>query len=115
MTTLILDRISHRADKTATENKNNIWSKFTDFADSQAKNRTGWFLISLVSQGVLFLPVPAALMYYYDAPIYVLTITLTLFFANIIAGMGGSGIRVLIGLFGLSAIAHALMMVVFMI
>jgi hypothetical protein len=115
MNTLILDRISPSQNKIATPNKNNASNKFMDFADGQSKNRTGWFLFSLVFQGVLFLPIPAALMFYYSAPIYVLAITLTLFFANIIAGMGGSSIRVLIGLFASSILIHVLMMLVFMI
>ena len=115
MNTLTLDRILHRPDKIATKNKTNAWNKFINFADSQSKNRIAWFLISLLFQGVLFLPIPAALMYFYNAPVYVLIITLTLFFANIIAGMGGSNTRVLIGVFGLSILAHLLMMAVFMI
>lgn len=115
MNTLNLDRLVQIPERTSTDNSTSAWNKFTGFADSQSKNRTAWFLISLVFQGVLFLPVPAALMYYYNAPIYVLLITLTLFFANIIAGMGGSGIRILVGLFGLSILVHLAMILVFMI
>jgi len=89
--------------------------RFEIFADNQSSNRTVWFLVSLVAQGVLFLPIPAALMYYYNAPVLVLIITLALFFANIIAGMGGSGIRTLIGLFALSIVVHLLMLAVFIL
>jgi hypothetical protein len=113
MNTLKLDHLAHLPAKVSTENNTDIWNKFSDFADSQAKNRTAWFLISLLFQGVLLLPVPAALMYYYNAPIYVLAVTMIFFFANIIAGMGGSSIRVLIALFGVSILVHLFMIAVF--
>lgn len=113
MNTLNLDRLAHLHEKASTENNTGIWKKFIDFADSQSKNRTAWFLVSLLFQGVLFLPVPAALMYYCNAPIYVLAVTMIFFFANIIAGMGGSSIRVLITLFGVSILVHLLMIAAF--
>jgi hypothetical protein len=93
----------------------NIWNKWMAFSDTQAKNQTLWFLISLIFQGVLFLPIPAALMFYYNAPIIVLIITMVLFFANIIAGMGGSGIRVTLLFFAVSIIVHLLMLAVFLL
>jgi len=93
----------------------NIWNKLIAFADSQAPNRTGWFMFSLISQGVLFLPVPAFLLYYYNAPIAILAVTLGLFFANIIAGMGGSGIRTLLGFFAFSVLVHITMLLVFIL
>ena len=74
-----------------------------------------WFLVSLMMQGVLFLPIPAVLMYYFDAPIVVLGITMVLFFANIIAGMGGSGIRTVLSFFAASVIIHLAMLVVFIL
>lgn len=113
MNTLKLDRLAHLPAEASIENNTGIWNKFMDFADGQSKNRTAWFLVSLLFQGVLLLPVPAALMYYYDAPIYVLAVTMIFFFANIIAGMGGSSIRVLIALFGISVLVHLLMIAVF--
>ncbi len=113
MNTLNLDRLAHLPEKTSTKNTTGIWNKFIDFADGQSKNRTAWFLLSLLFQGVLLLPVPAALMYYYNAPIYVLAVTMVFFFANIIAGMGGSSIRVLITLFGASILVHLLMIAAF--
>lgn len=70
----------------------NIWKKILEIADKQTDNKTLWFLFSLVFQGVLFLPIPAVLMYYYEAPIIVLPITFGLYLSNIIAGMGGSGL-----------------------
>jgi len=103
-------------DNTKTQKTNSsIWSKWLAFTDSQAKNRTFWFLFSLVFQGVFFLPLPAALTFYYNAPIYTLVITLTLFFANVIAGMGGSGIRTMINLFAASILVHITMMAIYVL
>jgi hypothetical protein len=92
-----------------------IWSKITDMADAQGGNKTLWFVVSLIIQGVLFLPVPAALIYYCNAPVLIVAITLTLFFANVIAGMGGAGIRTLLSFFFISVIVHLLMIVIFVI
>ncbi|MEO3407764.1 hypothetical protein AAFN85_27850 [Mucilaginibacter sp. CAU 1740] len=100
---------------TTAKTKQSTWTKLTAFADSQAPNRTGWFMFSLLSQGVLFLPIPAFLLYYYAAPIIILAVTLVLFFANIIAGMGGSGIRTLLGLFAFSVLVHITMLLVFIL
>jgi len=76
-----------------------LWDKWIALADGQAYRKTFWFMFSLVSQGVLFLPLPAFLIYYFNAPIATLGVTLVLFFANFIAGMGGSNIRVILTLF----------------
>lgn len=89
------------------------WTKLLAFADNQAPYKTAWFLVSLIAQGVLFLPIPAVLMYYYQAPVAVLAVTMTLFFGNVISGMGGSGIRVVLGAFALSVFIHLFMLAVF--
>lgn len=98
-----------------TNNNNNLLNKILAWADKQAPNRALWFMVSLIAQGVLFLPIPAVLLYYFNAPLAVLAITLGLFFSNIIAGMGGAGIRVMLGFFAFSIIAHLLMILVFTI
>ena len=95
--------------------KNNLLNKIVAWADKQAPNRTLWFMVSLIAQGVLFLPIPAVLLYYFDAPLAVLAVTLGLFFSNIIAGMGGAGIRVMLGFFAFSILAHLLMILVFIL
>jgi len=92
-----------------------IWEKYNQFADGQAKNRTAWFFVSLLAQGVLFLPIPALLIYYFSAPVLIVTVTLALFFANVIAGMGGSGIRTMISWFALSTAVHIIMLIAFII
>lgn len=90
-----------------------IWSKWNAFADKQADSKTLWFIVSLIAQGVLFLPVPAALIYYFNAPLAVLAITLGLYFANIIAGMGGAGIRVTLLFFLTSVLIHLVMITIY--
>ena len=99
----------------AKSNSNSLISKWTAFMESQAESKTLWFLVSLVVQGVLFLPVPAVLVYFFNAPVLVLPVTLTLFFANIIAGMGGAGIKTLLWLFAASIVIHFLMLLAFIL
>jgi hypothetical protein len=86
--------------------KNHSWTNLLAIADHQADHKTMWFLFSLIFQGVCFLPIPAVLIYYYHASIIVLPITFGLYLSNIIVGMGGSGIRVVIGLFLLSTLIN---------
>ncbi len=114
MATSINTRVSWDNAKTQ-KTSITIWSNWLTFADSQAKNKTFWFLFSLIFQGVFFLPLPAALTFYYNAPIYTLVITLILFFANVIAGMGGSGIRTMLALFAASILVHIAMMAIYML
>lgn len=94
---------------------NSLWTKWITLADSQAPRKTLWFMVSLISQGVLFLPIPALLIYYLNAPIFVLGITLVLFFINFIAGMGGSNIRTTLTLFALSIAVHLSMLIIFLL
>ena len=89
--------------------KVSLLDKWTFFEDTQVKNITLWYLVSMIVQGVFFLPIPALLIYNFHAPVVILFVTLGLFFANIIAGMGGLGIRAILSLFVVSFIAHLLM------
>jgi hypothetical protein len=93
----------------------NILTKWLTLIDSQAERKTMWFMISLVFQGVFFLPLPAMLIYYFNAPTIILAITLGLFFANIITGMSGSGIRTTLNLFAISVAVHLLLLIAFML
>lgn len=95
--------------------RKSLQTKWATFMESQSDSKTLWFLISLVFQGVFFLPVPAVLIYYFNAPILVMVFTLTLFFANIIAGMGGAGIKTLLRLFAVSILIHVLMLIIFIL
>ena len=102
------------AKEAAPNTYHTLLGKWDLFMNSQAESITLWFLVSLVFQGVFFLPVPAALIYYADAPVAVLLVTLTLFFANIIAGMGGAGIKTLLWLFASSIAIHIMMILIFL-
>lgn len=97
----------------ATTNNTSALNKLATWADKQAPNRTMWFMVSLIAQGVLFLPVPAVLLYYFNAPVLILAATLGLFFSNIIAGMGGASIRTLLSFFAASIIIHLSMLLIF--
>jgi hypothetical protein len=83
--------------------------KFNAFADGQKQNRTLWFFLVLMVHGVLFLPLPAVLSYYFDAPFIMLAITMVCFFANLIANMAGAGIRTVLAFFGASILIHLAM------
>lgn len=94
MATLKPEMHSNWANTTsASGNYQSLWNKFTAFANRQRERKVIWFFLALTVQGIFFLPMPAALMYYYNASIVVLFITLFCFFTNIIAYMGGAGIR----------------------
>jgi hypothetical protein len=114
----LINTASHWMPGTAIQKQkidSSIYNKFLAFADSQKKSKTLWYMVSMIAQGVFFLPIPAVLIYYFNAPIIVLAITLILFFANIIAGMGGSNVRTLISLFVVSVSMHLFMLAFFMI
>lgn len=93
--------------------KNHTLANLLSIADHQADNKTIWFFFSLIFQGVLFLPIPSVLMYYYHAPIIVLPVTFGLYLANIIVGMGGSSIRVVLGLFICSVLVNLMMLALY--
>lgn len=93
--------------------ENNLWKMWLAFTAGQKKFKTFWFLFALLFQGIFFLPLPAALAFYYGAPEYIVAITLILFFANVIAGMGGSGIRTMLTLFALSIIVHLCLVLIY--
>jgi hypothetical protein len=93
----------------------NLWTKFIAFADSQHERKTLWYFLALIVQGVFFLPLPAFLMYYYNAPIIVLLITLTCFFTTIIACMGGAGIRSILFLSAASLLIQVIMTIAVLI
>jgi hypothetical protein len=112
MDTAINTRIILYATQTI---KNNTWNELLAIVDNQAGNKTAWFLFTLVFQGVFFLPIPAVLMYYYNAPIMVLPVTFALYLGSIIVGMGGSGIRVVIGWLLLSMLVNLSMLALFIL
>ncbi|WP_342646900.1 hypothetical protein [Mucilaginibacter sp. CSA2-8R] len=99
-------------EKATTYNPLSLWAKFSQFANMQKGNRTLWFFINLMVHGVVFLPLPAVLMYYYNANVVVLAVTMGCFFTNLIANMGGAGIRTVMLLFFASIAIHLFMTIV---
>jgi len=95
--------------------KNHLWANVLNVADHQADHKTIWFMFSLVFQGVLFLPIPAVLMYYYHASIIVLPITFGLYLGNIIVGMGGSNIRIVLGFLLFSVLVNLGMLALYIL
>ncbi len=94
---------------------NKTWQKYIAFADSQTKNRMLWFLVAFVFQAVVFLPIPAALMYYYNASIACLAVTVLLFFGFLVVGMTGFGIRTLIFYITLSFAINLTMLTIYIL
>jgi len=111
----VLEPAVSLAKTKAVEKPFSILKRFEEFAESQKDKRLAWFMISLLAQSVLVLPVPAALMYYFNAPIWVLAITVSLFFANIVAGMSGSKISVLMALIAITTVVHIAMIMTFVL
>ena len=92
-----------------------LLTRFNTFADSQKQNHTLWFFMVLMVHGVFLLPLPAVLSYYFDAPVGVLAVTMVCFFTNLIATMGGAGIRATLLFFGGSILLHVLMALIYML
>ncbi|MDB4922967.1 MAG: hypothetical protein JWQ54_4950 [Mucilaginibacter sp.] len=86
--------------------KPTVHNRYLAFIKRQQKNQTAWFMLTMVLQGILILPVPAILLFYYDAPIYVLIITMLTYFPNIITAMTGSGLRVTLAIFACSLLIN---------
>ncbi len=97
------------SDQTTSNSQATLWSKFAAFADSQKPNRTLWFFINLIVHGVFILPLPVVLIYYFGAPTAILGVTMILFFVNIVASMGGSGMRSILALFATSIAVNLLL------
>ncbi len=115
MNTIELEPSATLVKAEAIEKQDSILKRFEAFAESQKDKRLGWFMISLLAQAVLFLPIPAALMYYYDASISVLAITVALFFVNLVAGMAGSKINVLMILIAITTIVNIAMILAYIL
>jgi len=115
MNTIELNPTAELADREAATGKISLYNRFIKFAESQAKNRAGWFMASLLWQGVLCLPVPAFLLYYYNAPIWILFITVLLFFINLVAGMAGTKTTTLLGLLIAGTLVNLAMILAFVL
>jgi hypothetical protein len=90
-----------------------IYTNYLAYADRQKKNHMLWFFMSLMVHGVFFLASPAILIGYFNAPISVLAVTILNFFANLIANMGGAGIRTTLSMFYFGLFINILMIVIY--
>ena len=115
MATTLNSPVSWANEKTVQKDTLKAESKWTNFINSQAKYVTAWFLISMMIQGIFFLPIPALLVFDFNAPAYILIFTLGLFFANIIAGMSSASVKTIINLFAASIIVHILLLAIFIL
>ena len=115
MNTIEFNSPAELVDEEVAENHGSLYKRLTGFAEAQAGNRLGWYMGSLMFQEVLCLPVPAFLMYYYHAPIWVLIVTVLLFFSNLVAGMCGSKINVLMNLLIGGILVHIAMILLFIL
>jgi hypothetical protein len=115
MNTIELEPSATPVKTAAIERPDSILKRFEAFAESQKNKRLGWFMISLLAQAVIFLPIPAALMYYCDASVSVLAIGVGLFFINLVAGMAGSKINVLMILIAITTIVNVAMILAYVL
>ena len=115
MSTLITTipvRVTHTKERNINFNPIKL---FCRFADGQKKNETLWWFISLMVHGNLVLAIPAALVYYYHAPIAILGITVMGFFLNLVLFMGGSNIRVNLAAFFISLLFNISMLLIYVL
>ncbi|SKB29763.1 hypothetical protein [Daejeonella lutea] len=108
--------ISHKGQTTFTyQTKENyssigIWEKYNAFVDTQKPNAIGWWLGSLMLHGCILVPISFLLVYSLGGPtIPFLFISMSLFFINVIANMGGAAFKVTFNSFMLSIAIHILM------
>jgi len=92
--------------------KATFWEKWHALEDTQAKKKTIWFTLSLIVQGI-FLPIPAYLIFYDHAPVFLEILSVMLYFSNMIAGMGGDRIRITISIFAISVLTHLVMLLAY--
>lgn len=115
MNTLKTNALFNLGHQEQTIFKFDLLKKYNAYVDGQAKNHTLWWFISLMVHGNLVLAIPAVLIYYYHAPVLVLAVTFTCFFTNLIANMGGSGIKITLNAFFLSLIINFGMLIWYII
>ncbi|MVN91448.1 hypothetical protein [Mucilaginibacter aquatilis] len=82
------------------------WKAYLKFLDNQESYKTMWWFINLVVHANLVLAVPAVLVYYYNASVLLVGLTVGGFFANLVANMGGFGIRVTLTAFFASLLVN---------
>lgn len=115
MNTLELNHEISLNEEVVVEKSGSFYKKAVAAIDAMEARRAGWFMGALLAQGVLFLPIPAVLMYYYNAPVWVLAVTILLFFSSFVAGMCGSKLKVLIALLAAGLVINLVMILAFVL
>jgi len=89
-----------------------LWSKYLTFADGQKENHLGWFLVSIILHATALVPLTFVIVYSLGGYVLpCLAVSMTIFFANIVANMSGASTRVTIFVFGLSLLIHAAILI----
>jgi hypothetical protein len=102
----ITPHINPTDEKRPDGSKPTVYNRYLAFIKGRQKDRTMWFLLSLVVQGIFILPAPAILLVYYDAPIYVPMITMLTCYPNVITAMTGSGLRDTLAVFACGLLSN---------
>lgn len=90
-----------------------LWTKYLNFADSQKPNHLGWFLVSIILHATILVPLTFVIVYSLGGYVIpCLAASMLIFFANIVANMSSASTRVTIGVFGLSLLIHAIILIV---
>lgn len=88
-------------------------SGYTSFVDSQKVNSVAWWLGSLMLHGCILVPLTFLFVYSAGGPAGLfLAISMTAFFVNVIANMGGAGFRFTFNSLVVSVILHLIMIAV---
>ncbi|GAA4318485.1 hypothetical protein GCM10023149_16610 [Mucilaginibacter gynuensis] len=115
MLTLKTNTTAAWAAKPIARNRFNPVKAYLRFADGQKDHKTMWWCINLVVHGNLVLAVPAVIIYYYNAPVILLAVTVLGFFGNLVANMGGAGIRITLTAFFASLLVNLGMLLIYML
>lgn len=87
-----------------------FWTKYLAYVDTQKPYSMGWWLLSLMLHGCILVPLTFLLVYSLNGPtLTFLGISMSLFFINVIANMGGAPFRFTFSSFLVSLALHAAM------
>lgn len=107
-------KLNAPVNNAARQNNKTIYNNVIPFVNSDAQEKAIWFMVSMFFHGVILMPLPSLLIYFYGAPILVQIIGLGLFFSNIIVGISGYSLRLLISVLAISVSTHLFMLIYFM-
>ncbi|MGB4399798.1 MAG: hypothetical protein WBJ10_10525 [Daejeonella sp.] len=91
-------------------NSNGLWAKYVAFVDDEKPRAVAWWLGSLMLHGCILVPLTFLLVYSLNGPTGTfLSISMGLFFINVIANMGSASFRFTFNSLMVSVIIHLLM------